>query len=115
LVETDLRIKVPNGTYGRIAPRSGLALYRMINVLGEYKFIYQSNYLHYKELKQKFYFLPLGGVIDADYRGNVGVILMNHGSDTFFIERGDRVAQLILEKISYANLVEVEVSFVLEC
>lgn len=82
LVKTDLSIKVPAGTYGRIAPRSGLA----------WKF-----------------FIDVGaGVIDADYRGNVGVILFNHSDADFEVKQGDRVAQLILEKIAYADVMEVE-------
>eukprot|EP01048_Picozoa_sp_COSAG05_P005591 COSAG05_NODE_336_length_11205_cov_4.160544_1_plen_127_part_00 len=48
------------------------------------------------------------GVIDADYRGNVGVILFNHGDDEFKVTKGDRVAQLILEKIITPPVVEVD-------
>ena len=81
LVATDLAIKVPAGCYGRIAPRSGLALHHHINVGG--------------------------GVIDADYRGNVGVILYNHSGTPFQIHRGDRVAQLICERIIYPEIREV--------
>ena len=73
LVPTDLAICCPAGTYGRIAPRSGLAL--------------------------KFGIDVGAGVIDADYRGPVGVILFNWGSADFHITQGDRIAQLILEKI----------------
>jgi len=62
LVETDLAILVPPGCYGRIAPRSGLALHHHINVGG--------------------------GVIDADYRGNVCVILFNHSVTPFQIRGG---------------------------
>lgn len=73
LAKTDLAIAVPPGTYGRVAPRSGLALKKGIDVGA--------------------------GVIDADYRGNVGVVLFNHGDEPFEIKRGDRIAQLILERI----------------
>ena len=83
MVKTDLRVKVPPGTYGRIAPRSGLALSNQIDVGA--------------------------GVIDADYRGNVGIILFNHGNDDFKINAGDRIDQLICEKIVYADVVEVKV------
>ena len=73
LVKTDLRIACPPGTYVRIAPRSGLA----------YKFG-----------------IDVGaGVIDADYRGPVGVILFNFGTEDFIVQRGDRIAQAILEQI----------------
>jgi dUTP pyrophosphatase len=60
----------PAGTYGRIAPRSGLAWKNSIDVGA--------------------------GVIDEDYRGNVGVILFNHGDKDFDIKAGDRVAQVRL-------------------
>jgi hypothetical protein len=46
--------------------------------------------------------------LDADYRGNVGVILFNHADEEFIVKRGDRVAQLILERISYADIEIVE-------
>ncbi|TDH74111.1 hypothetical protein CCR75_001134 [Bremia lactucae] len=82
LVKTDLVIAVPHGCYGRVAPRSGLALRKFIDTGA--------------------------GVIDADYRGNVSVILFNHSSEDFCIKRGDRIAQLILEKIEYAEVQEVE-------
>ena len=82
LVETDLAILVPTGCYGRIAPRSGLALHHHISVGG--------------------------GVIDADYRGNVCVILFNHSVTPFQIRRGDRMAQLICEKIVYPEICEVQ-------
>ena len=71
MVKTDIRIALPVGCYGRIAPRSGLALKHSINVGG--------------------------GVIDGDYRGNVGIILFNHSDQDFLINRGDRIAQLIPE------------------
>jgi len=54
-------------------------------------------------------FIDVGaGVVDADYRGPVGVVLFNFGCEDFVIEKGDRVAQLILEKISMVEAVEVE-------
>jgi dUTP pyrophosphatase len=48
------------------------------------------------------------GVIDADYRGNVGVVLFNHADTDFSVSAGDRVAQLILEKIITPDVVEVD-------
>lgn len=53
----------------------------------------------------------LAGVIDEDYRGNVGVILYNHSDQDFVVNPGDRVAQLICEKISYPQIVELEVIY----
>lgn len=81
LVKTDLSIAIPLNTYARIAPRSGLAVKKMIDVGA--------------------------GVVDYDYRGPVGVVLFNHGSEDFKVNKGDRVAQLILERICMAELQEV--------
>ncbi|GAA5864247.1 hypothetical protein JCM1840_006713 [Sporobolomyces johnsonii] len=73
LINTDLSIAIPEGTYGRIAPRSGLAVKHSITTGA--------------------------GVIDADYRGIVRVLLFNLGDNDFELKAGDRIAQLILEKI----------------
>lgn len=81
-VSTDVKIALPHGTYGRISARSGLALIKGIDVVG--------------------------GVIDADYRGAIGVILFNHSDEEFTVKIGDRIAQLICEKIHYPKLVPVE-------
>ena len=83
LISTDLQIQLPEGCYGRIAPRSSLALKHHINVGG--------------------------GVIDQDYRGNLNVILYNHSDIPFTVSRGDRIAQLICEKIYYPTLEEVKI------
>ena len=72
LVDTGVAIAVPPGTYGRIAPRSGLAV-RGISVGA--------------------------GVVDADYRGPVKVLLFNHSTLRLAVEPGDRIAQLVLEAI----------------
>ncbi|CAF2444512.1 unnamed protein product [Rotaria sp. Silwood2] len=80
--QTDIQIAVPAGCYGRVAPRSGIAA--------------------------KFGIDTGAGVIDADYRGNVGVVLFNHNDSDFTIKRGDRIAQLICEKVEMAELVEDE-------
>ncbi|KAJ1450769.1 dUTPase-like protein [Pelagophyceae sp. CCMP2097] len=73
IVPTDLAIATPLDCYARIAPRSGLAVKNFIDVGA--------------------------GVVDADYRGPVGVVLFNHGEVDFEVLPGDRVAQLILEKV----------------
>ena len=73
IVRTDLAIATPPECYARIAPRSGLAWKNFIDVGA--------------------------GVVDADYRGNVGVVLFNFGDEDFEVAPGDRVAQLILQKI----------------
>ena len=82
IVKTDLSIACPDGTYGRIAPRSGLAVKKFIDVGA--------------------------GVVDSDYRGPVGVVLFNFGDEDFVVNRGDRVAQLILEKVSMVEAVVVD-------
>jgi len=82
LVKTDLSIAIPLGTYARIAPRSGLAHKHFIDVGA--------------------------GVVDYDYRGNVGVILFNFSDVDFEIKKGDRVAQMILEQIVTPECVEVD-------
>ena len=79
--QPDLSIACPPNTYARIAPRSGLAVKKFIDVGA--------------------------GVVDADYRGPVGVVLFNFGEDDFHVKVGDRVAQLILERISMAETKEV--------
>ena len=81
LVGTGLAVTVPAGTYGRIAPRSGLAVKHSIDVGA--------------------------GVIDQDYTGECRILLFNHGSQDFAYKAGDRVAQLIVEYISTPPIVEV--------
>ncbi|SCW01139.1 LAFE_0D05952g1_1 [Lachancea fermentati] len=73
MASTDISFTVPRGTYGRIAPRSGLAVKHGINTGA--------------------------GVVDRDYTGEVKIVLFNHSDKDFAIQKGDRVAQLILEKI----------------
>ena len=82
MVKTDVAVACPPGTYGRVAPRSGLAKKKGIDVGA--------------------------GVVDADYRGNVGVILFNFGHEDFVIRKGDRIAQLILEVVCMAPALEVD-------
>ncbi|KAF8516630.1 dUTP diphosphatase [Gautieria morchelliformis] len=81
LVDTQISLAVPLGTYGRVAPRSGLA--------------------------SKFMIDTGAGVIDADYRGVVFVLLFNHSDTDFQVAEGDRIAQLIIEKIETPAVVEV--------
>ena len=80
-MKTGLSISFPIGLYARIAPRLGLALKRFIDVGA--------------------------GVVDGDYRGEVGVVLFNHGDQDFEVKMGDRIAQLILEKIDTPPVKEV--------
>ncbi|KAK4043682.1 dUTPase-like protein [Parachaetomium inaequale] len=82
LVDTDISMSLPAGTYGRIAPRSGLAAKHFIDTGA--------------------------GVIDADYRGHVKVLLFNHADADFEVQEGDRIAQLIVERIYTPEVVEVQ-------
>ncbi|XP_022081958.1 deoxyuridine 5'-triphosphate nucleotidohydrolase-like isoform X2 [Acanthaster planci] len=81
-VMTDIKIELPEGCYGRVAPRSGLARNNQIDVGA--------------------------GVIDRDYRGNVGVVMFNLSKTDFKVEKGMRIAQLICERIFYPEIEEVE-------
>ena len=83
LVHTGLQIQVPHGHYGRIAPRSGLALRHFIDTGA--------------------------GVVDEDFRGEVCALLFNFSNKPFKIKKGDRVAQLICEKISKPILKECSI------
>ncbi|KAF9495740.1 dUTP diphosphatase [Pleurotus eryngii] len=82
LIDTQISIAVPVGTYGRVAPRSGLA--------------------------SKFMIDTGAGVIDADYRGIVFVLLFNLSDKDFEVQEGDRVAQLILERVYTPDVMEVQ-------
>lgn len=76
LFKTGISVNIPDFHYGRIAPRSGLAYKHGIDVMA--------------------------GVIDNDYRGEIGVILINHGDEPFTIEHGDRIAQMIITPFTHA-------------
>ena len=81
LIKTNIAVSIPESYYGRVAPRSGLSYKKGLDVLA--------------------------GVIDSDYRGDIGVILLNTGSETFKANLGDRIAQLIIEKCHKASWKEV--------
>jgi dUTP pyrophosphatase len=78
LIPTGLRMALPPGWEAQVRPRSGLALKLGITVLNS------------------------PGTIDADYRGPVGVILINHGADSFSVEPGERIAQLVFARFEQA-------------
>ena len=82
LAETGIAIGLPKGTYARIAPRSGLASRKGIAING--------------------------GVIDADYTGEIKVIMINHGKTDCRIQAEERIAQLIIEKIDTSDMMEVD-------
>lgn len=79
LIPTGLRVSIPDGYEIQVRPRSGLALKFSITVLNT------------------------PGTIDADYRGEIGIILINHGLEPFVISRGMRIAQLIVNQVHQAN------------
>jgi dUTP pyrophosphatase len=84
LVKTGIKIAIPEGYVGLVHPRSGLALKHGITVLNA------------------------PGTIDAGYRGEVGVILLNTGSLDFEVKAGDRIAQLVIQKVEYAEFEVVD-------
>lgn len=83
LVGTGFAFAIPEGYEVQVRPRSGLALKKGISVLNS------------------------PGTIDSDYRGEIKVILANLGDDDFVIERGDRIAQIIIAPVQRGELVEV--------
>ena len=84
LVPTGLILELPAGTEAQVRPRSGLALRHGVTVLNS------------------------PGTIDSDYRGEVMVLLANLGDATFDIRRGERIAQLVIQRVEQAALVEVD-------
>jgi dUTP pyrophosphatase len=83
-IRTGLALAIPQGFAGFVLPRSGLALRHGVTVLNA------------------------PGLIDAGYRGELQVLLVNHGSASIPIERGERIAQLVIQRIEHVDLVEVE-------
>ncbi|MFW5787836.1 MAG: dUTP diphosphatase [Halanaerobiales bacterium] len=84
MIPTGIKIAIPQGFAGFVYPRSGLALKHGVTVLNA------------------------DGVIDPGYRGEVGVILINHGSDEFQIKKGERIAQLIIHRVNRVEWEEVD-------
>lgn len=84
LIPTGIAVSVPEGYEAQVRPRSGLALRDGITLANT------------------------PGTIDADYRGEIGVILINHGEKPFQVERGDRVAQMVIVPVARAELEWVE-------
>jgi dUTP pyrophosphatase len=81
LVPTGLAIALPEGFEAQIRPRSGLALRHGVTVLNA------------------------PGTVDADYRGEIAVILINHGADPFTVRRGERIAQMVIAPVARAEFV----------
>ncbi|MFN7709353.1 MAG: dUTP diphosphatase [Holosporales bacterium] len=85
VIPTGFALAVPEGYEAQIRPRSGLAAKHGVSVLNA------------------------PGTIDADYRGELKVILINHGQEPFTLQRGDRIAQLVIAPVIQARLIEGDV------
>ncbi len=83
LIPTGLAVSIPPGYEAQIRPRSGLALRHGIGMVNS------------------------PGTIDSDYRGEIGIILVNWGAGPFTVRRGDRIAQMVITRVFRADLVEV--------
>ena len=83
LVPTGLTIEIPPGFEGQVRPRSGLALNHGVTVLNA------------------------PGTVDSDYRGEIKVLLVNLGRETFVVTRGQRIAQLVIQAVSRAEMIDV--------
>lgn len=81
MVKTGISIELPEGYEAQVRPRSGLAVKNGVTVLNS------------------------PGTIDADYRGEIGVILINHGKETFTYKKGDRIAQMIVAPVVQADFI----------
>lgn len=84
LIPTGLAIALPSGYEAQVRPRSGLALRNGISLVNT------------------------PGTIDADYRGEVGVIVINHGTEAFTVDRGMRVAQMVIAPVTQATWLETD-------
>lgn len=84
LIPTGIFIALPHGYEAQVRPRSGLALKHGITIVNS------------------------PGTIDSDYRGEIGIILCNQGKDKFVVERGMRIAQLVVQPVTHAELEEVK-------
>ncbi|MCR8927501.1 dUTP diphosphatase [Priestia megaterium] len=84
LIHTGIKIELPKDTEAQIRPRSGLALKHGITVLNS------------------------PGTIDEGYRGEIGVILINHGIESFLVEKNMKIAQMVVKPIVRPNIIEVE-------
>ncbi len=83
-VYTGLRVAIPAGYEGQVRPRSGLALKMGLGMVNSV------------------------GTIDSDYRGEIGVLLINFGSDVVKVSRGERIAQMVICPVAHALVVQVE-------
>jgi len=82
LIPTGIRLQIPEGYEGQIRPRSGLALKHLVTVLNT------------------------PGTIDSDYRGELKIILINHGKSTYTVHPDDRIAQLVFSMVIQAEFIQ---------
>jgi len=83
-IATGIRVAIPHGYEGQVRPRSGLALKHGIGIVNS------------------------PGTIDADYRGEIGIVLVNHGNEPFTVTRGSRIAQLVIAPVARVDVEVVE-------
>jgi dUTP pyrophosphatase len=84
LIHTGIAIELPRGTEAQIRPKSGLALKNQVTVLNS------------------------PGTIDSNYRGEIRIILINHGRKPFVVEKGMKIAQMIIKPVLYVDIKKVE-------
>jgi dUTP pyrophosphatase len=84
LIPTGISVAIPEGFEGQVRPRSGLAIQKGIGVVNG------------------------PGTIDSDYRGEVGVLLINFGKEPFVVRNGERIAQMVISRVSRSILLEVD-------
>jgi len=84
LIPTGISVAIPEGFEGQIRPRSGLAIQKGIGIVNG------------------------PGTVDSDYRGEIGVLLINFGNETFIIHNGDRIAQMVISQVFQPILEEVD-------
>ena len=82
IINTGIRIEIPDGFEAQVRPRSGIALKNGVTLLNS------------------------PGTIDSDYRGEIKVIMINHGSDPFMVSAGDRIAQLVFAPVTRVTWIE---------
>ena len=84
LIPTGLKMAIPPGYEIQVRPRSGLAIKQGISIVNS------------------------PGTVDADYRGDIGIIIINHGQEDFIVNPKDRIAQLIINKVEHPEILQVE-------
>ncbi len=85
LIPTGVSVAIPEGYEGQVRPRSGLAIHKGVGIVNG------------------------PGTIDSDYRGEIGVLLINFGKESFTVRNGERIAQMVISQIFRATLEEVDV------